>query len=822
MAWVVACMAQRSGFVDPRGTFDYTVSYDGNGATGGEVPKASGPYASEALVTVDQNDGAHPLVKDGCKFAYWNEAPGRQRPGLRRRREPADPDHRRRHHAVRPVVHHGRPDAGPAGERRVRRRYKIWYDSSRQKTAANPKGPEPDRTNALIAACEADFALLQDWFGPTKFQFPIWVPVNVLVANLDGGAEWDTTTSYCTLKPNDTVHGRKPADQVTFLRYLLVQEVAEMFMFAQGQGWFPPLGDGHNEGSAGEGLSRFLGMQFLLATGSPLSVAAGYDVADLWLNSALQPVVGVVNYGPRRNYVDLTLPGDATPAPATGCAVLFLYYLLEQLGFDIEDIVTAGAPTLSAVYRNLTADPDSPFPAFRALLDRAFPPDTTAAISGPNPDNPWPLPYQPPRPLLMAQIGQNGLTSIANLVSVNSSGSVAFVGHGQGISGLFVADGTFAANGQTPPRNINPGTSANPHRVFSEYVQINDGGDVLAVDEVDGVSFVRAWDSAFPDEYEIVARGGQGGPFQAVMGPVSCSPSGTAANIGPVVFPAVIGVATCLATPATRTPTSAPVTGAVTPRIADTGRIVVTDGWQPNSAIVVYDDVNRDPVPVTDMTSDFSATGHSPGSAPTGRSSRSTVSSPRPVPPLTASRRVRGSSPPSGSTSSGPSTASRAPAATIRPVCSRTRRSASIRSGCSSTSASTRTVTRPCTPRASATSPWDPARLRFGLVAPPATLATTGWSLVLANGLSLEVLADVNIYDPINERGDVAFWVQTIHAEQAVILLPRGSGSDYRDPEHETYINAYAAGARSAPYPGACPGPCPTGGAAATPAAPPA
>src|SRR5579863_9392155 len=368
-------MAQRSGFVDPRGTFDYNVSYDGNGATGGKAPPTSGPYQSGAWVTAARNDGPEPLVKDGCMFAYWNEAPdgsGRVCGGV------ADPQ-----------IQIGMADltlyaqwytqAGltpdSQGNAGCTAHYKFWYDSSRQKTAANPTRPEPDRTNALIAACEADFALLQDWFGRTKFQFPIWVPVNVLVANLDGGAEWDTTTSYCTLKPNDTVHQRQPA----FLRYLLIMEVAEMFMFAQGQGWFPPLGDGHNEGSAGEGLSRFLGMRFLLAIGSPLSVAVGYDVAGLWLNSALQPVFGGVDYGPRRNYVDLTLLGDATPAPATGCAVLFLYYLLEQLGFDIEDIVAAAAPTLSGVYRNLTADPGSPFPAFRTLLDRAFPPDTTAA-----------------------------------------------------------------------------------------------------------------------------------------------------------------------------------------------------------------------------------------------------------------------------------------------------------------------------------------------------------------------------------------------------------------------------------------------------------
>ena len=49
----------------------YTVTYNGNGSTGGAVPiDASSPYASGATVTVKANTGA--LIKSGYSFTGWN------------------------------------------------------------------------------------------------------------------------------------------------------------------------------------------------------------------------------------------------------------------------------------------------------------------------------------------------------------------------------------------------------------------------------------------------------------------------------------------------------------------------------------------------------------------------------------------------------------------------------------------------------------------------------------------------------------------------------------------------------------------------------
>jgi len=103
------------------------------------------------------------------------------------------------------------------------------------------------------------------------------------------------------------------------------------------------------------------------------------------------------NYGSRSDYVNLTLEYDHGIDPASGCAMLFLYYLNVQLGFSIEDIVAA-APgignaknCLRGVYNNLTGDPGDPFPFFKKLLDDAYPPAQVSIVPGPNPDNPWPL-----------------------------------------------------------------------------------------------------------------------------------------------------------------------------------------------------------------------------------------------------------------------------------------------------------------------------------------------------------------------------------------------------------------------------------------------
>jgi hypothetical protein len=188
------------------------------------------------------------------------------------------------------------------------------------------------------------------WFGLQLHDLPI----DVHIANLSGGASWSDDSfgsPSVTIKP---VTGSGPVT-LTQIRYLLVSEVTEIFMSAQDHGWYA----GHDEGSKGEGLSRFLGVQFLLANGLATTAPPGFGVTATWLNS------------PRRNYVDHN-PDDIQPDRVNGCTTLFLFYLHDQLGYTINQIIAAGAGTLGGVYRNLTGRADG-WSAFSSLVDAHYP-----------------------------------------------------------------------------------------------------------------------------------------------------------------------------------------------------------------------------------------------------------------------------------------------------------------------------------------------------------------------------------------------------------------------------------------------------------------
>jgi len=244
--------------------------------------------------------------------------------------------------------------------------YAFTYEDSLRQTAANPSGPEPARTNAVIAAAEGDFTQMTGWFGGTTLDVSFRIPVNVM--NAGGGAGWSLSGGSLTVTIKPTTTG-----SATDIRYLLVAEMTEQFMRAQGLGWY---GD-HTEGSEGEGLSRFLARQ-LLDTNGLGAPPSGFDNANSWLSSS------------RADWVNNVKGTDDGPDEVTGCTLLFIWYLFSQLGFSIEEIVAAGAGNLGQVYRNLTGDTADPFPFFKRLMDTAFP-GTSTITGGTNLDNPFPL-----------------------------------------------------------------------------------------------------------------------------------------------------------------------------------------------------------------------------------------------------------------------------------------------------------------------------------------------------------------------------------------------------------------------------------------------
>jgi hypothetical protein len=242
--------------------------------------------------------------------------------------------------------------------------YRFQYDDSLQTTAANPGGPEPARTNAVIAGCEGDFNQMTGWFGGIALD--VNFPIAVNVTQNGGGASWNLSDGNLTVTINPA------AENANQVRYHLVMEMTEQFMRAQGLGWYGQS----TEGSAGEGLSRFLATQFMVNNGLG-NQPAGFDNSNGWLSTG------------RADFVNNISPTDDGPDAVTGCALCFIYYLVAQLGFSRDQIVAAGASTLGGVYRNLTGDVADPFPFFKQLLDTALP--GTSTITAGNLDNPFPL-----------------------------------------------------------------------------------------------------------------------------------------------------------------------------------------------------------------------------------------------------------------------------------------------------------------------------------------------------------------------------------------------------------------------------------------------
>jgi hypothetical protein len=202
--------------------------------------------------------------------------------------------------------------------------YSISYDDSLSQADGLT------RAQQLLGVGEQDYELMASWFPGLSLPFGLPVAVNIVPGGY-AGAGWGPPIS---LRPGN-------GSSLPVVRYLLVAEVVEMFMLAQNKGWF--ASDGSNEGSSGEGLSRFLSTEFLIQRNLGWSMA-GFDTARFWLNSA------------RTDYVNNIDEHDHAPDEKSGCATLFIYYLSYQLGYDLRRVIAAAAPTLAGVYRNLTGD----------------------------------------------------------------------------------------------------------------------------------------------------------------------------------------------------------------------------------------------------------------------------------------------------------------------------------------------------------------------------------------------------------------------------------------------------------------------------------
>lgn len=215
---------------------------------------------------------------------------------------------------------------------------------------------------ALFDTAEQDYATLRSWFSDID---PSGVPFDVKINLGNGGATNDLVKNI-----NLTLGA---TSDFNLARATLVAEVIEIFMVAATHvGWNPV-------DSSGEGLS-----QVALFTLYPDQVGI-YDGPPKWLDTSINPSPDNPS---RPDFVSKNDPTDKNFV-SFGCAVLFIYYLRSQLGFNMMPIVRAAASSLEGVYSNLTQDRDA-FQTFLAILKSKFPEGQPSNLAGST--NPFPLP----------------------------------------------------------------------------------------------------------------------------------------------------------------------------------------------------------------------------------------------------------------------------------------------------------------------------------------------------------------------------------------------------------------------------------------------
>jgi hypothetical protein len=213
---------------------------------------------------------------------------------------------------------------------------------------------------------------------------------------------------------------------------------------------------------------------------------------------------------------------------------------------------------------------------------------------------------------ILARSGQTPLNASQALTgmagpSINSNGTVAFFGQFTG------GEGVVAASPSLPATLISfapPSTS----RSFGSSVQINDATQVLASDFLSGSPpsyYDRLWYVKQPGSFKTLIRGGSGQPFSSVLSNGSVNAKGDAVipaldkHSNSIIVSVQAGtVAGQLQLPSGSFPF---------PQIADTGSILVRLGNQPNSPIVLYDQMLSIQQAVIADSTKFDVLGNQPG-----------------------------------------------------------------------------------------------------------------------------------------------------------------------------------------------------------------
>jgi hypothetical protein len=124
----------------------------------------------------------------------------------------------------------------------------------------------------------------------------------------------------------------------------------------------------HAKMSDGEGLSRVAA-----ATLHPVGYYSALDgpFVNGWLENERQVKRPSARGGIHENWVTTNDPTDTT-SDSYGCAILFIYYLRDQLNFSMGAIINKAGDSLENTYQALTRSSNG-FQPFKALLDKYLP-----------------------------------------------------------------------------------------------------------------------------------------------------------------------------------------------------------------------------------------------------------------------------------------------------------------------------------------------------------------------------------------------------------------------------------------------------------------
>jgi hypothetical protein len=227
--------------------------------------------------------------------------------------------------------------------------------------------------DALLLTCENQYATMRGWFkGLTPDSLPFQVHVT---DGKDGASHPSCKSTLISVGANSG-----PASNLDFMRCLLFAEVAEVLMNKQHLYW-------DCAASNGEALSRVLAADLCLGA-RPLP--EGALCAPIWLKNREQ------------NWIDHREMTDKDET-ANGCGVLFLNWLCFAFGHSWQDIIAASEDTLAKTYKKLTGQDDA-WAAFRAVIDKMFPPGQPVTLKTDNPFRKGPVMAEQTSPAAAADL----------------------------------------------------------------------------------------------------------------------------------------------------------------------------------------------------------------------------------------------------------------------------------------------------------------------------------------------------------------------------------------------------------------------------------